>query len=455
MATHAGYLTCLPTLNYINLALYSPTAPQTLLSLGHLHQCGGGFTTSSTSRTLSIFATPTILLDTATLQPNTNLYPTTLSQLYNSLHSNPSLCCLPSTPPTLSPFFRHFVLHHPPQTPTTSAFLSQFTNTLPHINAAQKVRVLEALDLHVNRAHPPDSKLCRDQSLGKIPYSTLTPADIHLMRKVCGPCPQCPEGRGNKTSALRPPSTTPPTTHPGQTISFDPQKLPCAVLGGFTHKATLVDEHTGHISQPGLPSKTTPALFTGILKTIQQRFNAHGHRVESLHGDAERVNTSLAPLLGSIGTLLKVSFPGHHAHRAERTVQTISTRARSLAASLPYHLPPELTLLLDQSIGETLNNSTCKASDPLTPNEALSGFRPQRAPITFGRCAMVSQPDDKRMAISKATGTPFNRVPVTELGVSMGLQAGTDHTQWLLANGLVVPRIPIGPLFPPHFIPFN
>ena len=37
----------------------------------------------------------------------------------------------------------------------------------------------------------------------------------------------------------------------------------------------------------------------------------------------------------------------------------------------------------------------------------------------------------------------------------MGLQPCTDHTQWLLANGLVVPRIPIGPLLPPHFIPFN
>ena len=275
------------------------------------------------------------------------------------------------------------------------------------------------------------------------------------MRRVCGPCPQCPQGRGNKTSAIRLTSQTPPTTHAGETISFDPQKLPCTVLGGFTQKVTLVDKHTGHTSQPGLPSKTTKALFNGIVKIIQQRFNAHGHRVETLHGDAERVNISLSPYLGTIGTNLKISYPGHHAHRAERTTQTIDARARSLEASLPYHLPPELTLLLDQSVGETLNNSICKASDPLTPNEALSGFRPQRAPIQFGRCAMVPQSDDKRTAISRSTGTPIHRVPITELGVSMGLQPGTDHTLWLLANGLVVPRIPTGPLLPPHFIPFN
>ena len=346
IATHAGYLNCLPSLNYINLALYCPTAPQTLLSLGHLHQCGEGFSTSPNSLTLSIFANPSTLLDTTTLQPNCNLYPTTLPQLYQTLRSNPTLNCIPTHKPTLSPFFRHFVHHHPP-TSIPSPPLSGFLAHSVHITAKQKARVLEAIDLHIARAHPPDHKLCRDLSLGKIPYSTLIPTDIHLMRKVCGPCPQCPEGRGNKASAIRLPSQTPPTTSPGESISFDPQKLPCTVLGGFTQKATLVDKHTGHISQPGLPSKTTPALFNGILKVIQQRYNANGHRVLTLHGDAERVNTALTPYLGSIGIQLKVSYPGHHAHRAEPATQTIATQARSLAASLPYHLPPELTLLLD------------------------------------------------------------------------------------------------------------
>jgi hypothetical protein len=275
------------------------------------------------------------------------------------------------------------------------------------------------------------------------------------MRRLLGPCPQCLEGRAFKPAAARPPSLTPPAVRPGQTISFDPQKLPCPVLGRFTHKVTMVDENTGHISQPGVASKSTASMFTGIHNVIRKSFNASGHKVDTLHGDAERVNTSLAPHLGSIGTHLKVSLPGHHAHRAERTNQTIDDRARSVAATLPYSLPPELTLLLHQSVGETLNNSVCKASSPLTPNEALSGFKPARAPVAFGRCAMVLQPDDKRRTLSNDSGVPLTLIPVTELGVSMGLQAGTDRTQWLLANGIVVPRIPIGPLLPPHFTPFN
>ena len=272
------------------------------------------------------------------------------------------------------------------------------------------------------------------------------------MRKVLGTCPHCPNP---KPAAIRLPSTTPPATHPGDKISFDPQQLPCSVLGGFTHVVTMVDEATGHIDQPGTASKTNAAVTKGIQKIIHVTYNANGHRVNTLHGDAERINTSLAPFLGSIGTQLKVSYPGHHAHRAERTTQTIDQRARAVVSHLPYILPPETTLLLKQSIGESLNNSVCKASAPLTRNEALNGFKLRRAPIGFGRCAMVTQPIDKRVTISRVSGTPLKLIPNVELGVSMGLIPGTDKTQWLLSNGLVVPRIPIGPLLPHNFIPFN
>lgn len=104
----------------------------------------------------------------------------------------------------------------------------------------------------------------------------------------------------------------------------------------------MVDEHTGHIDQPGTASKTNAAVTKGIQKIIHVTYNANGHRVNTLHGDAERINTSLAPFLGSIGTQLKVSYPGHHAHRAERTTQTIDQRARSVVSHLPYILPQKL-----------------------------------------------------------------------------------------------------------------
>jgi len=458
IATHAGYLNCLPSLNYINFALYCPSAPQTLLSLGHLHGCGGSFNTTADPNLLFVYANATILLDTAALLSN-NLYSTSLPRLLAGLN-HPHLHTVPTSPPPLGLFpstFKRFITSHPPvvQQSSLPPPARPLVACLSHISNAQYSRALLAHELHCAQAHPPDTKLCHELATGKHPYSSLVPADIILMRRLLGPCPHCLEGRSYKPSASRPPSLTPPTTHPGQTISFDPQKLPCPVLGGFTHKVLMVDEHTGHISQPGLPSKSNASLFNGMRLSLMKTFNSNGHKVDTVHGDAERVNVSLTPHFGSIGTQLKVSLPGHHAHRAERSTQTVHTRARSVAASLPYHLPPELTLLLHQSVGETLNNSICKASAPLTPNEAVSGFKPLRAPIPFGRSALVLQPIDKRLSIAKTSGSPVTLIPVTELGVSMGLQPGTDRTQWLLSNGIVVPRTAIGPLLPTSFIPFN
>ena len=470
----------------MNFALFSPASPQTLLSLGQLHSCGGSYQTRSTPNRIEISTDPATILDITPLLDNSNLYTANLPFILATMHKNPHLQHPPNFPPPttlFTPSLRKFIQHHPPQSNSlTTAKLKAFqSNIIQHpksavplfpdtkkplqsltllpksayqkrITSEQYARILASNDLHYTQSHPPDTQLCYELSHGKHPYSNLTSSDIILMRKILGTCPHCPNV---KPAAIRLPSTTPPATHPGDKISFDPQKLPCPVLGGFNHVITMVDEHTGHIDQPGTASKTNAAVTKGIQKIIHVTYNANGHRVNTLHGDAERINTSLAPFLGSIGTQLKVSYPGHHAHRAERTTQTIDQRARSVVSHLPYILPPETTLLLKQSVGETLNNSVCKASAPLTRNEALNGFKIRRAPIGFGRCAMVTQPLDKRVTISRDSGTPLKQISNVELGVSMGLIPGTDKTQWLLSNGLVVPRIPIGPLLPHNFTPFN
>ena len=44
-ATHVGYLPFLPSINHLNVGYYAPDFPQTLLSLGQLQACGGGYST--------------------------------------------------------------------------------------------------------------------------------------------------------------------------------------------------------------------------------------------------------------------------------------------------------------------------------------------------------------------------------------------------------------------------
>ena len=275
------------------------------------------------------------------------------------------------------------------------------------------------------------------------------------MRKIVGPCPHCIQGRAYRPAAIHPTSDSPPASRPGEVISFDPSKLAATALGGYTHKITMVDEKTGHISQPGCTSKSTGPVSEAIKGVVSTTYNASGHRVDTMHGDAENINTSLRPILGPLGIRVAVNLPGVHAQRAERTTQTINDRSRALCSGLPFYLPIDLNLLADQSVGECINNSTTKASYPLTPNEALLGLTLKAKPVPFGRCAMVLMPDDKRLSISHATGIPFKKVPLTELGVSMGLLPGTDKTRWLVESGRVVPRLAIGEWFPRTFIPFG
>ena len=116
----------------------------------------------------------------------------------------------------------------------------------------------EALLLHESLSHPQDAQLCQDLALGKHPYSTLTCTDIMMMRDFLGSCVHCMAGRSNPKQATRPLSTL---HQPPGVISFDPQKIPCPVLGDFTHKVTIVHKDSGLILQPGTKSKTAPAIF--------------------------------------------------------------------------------------------------------------------------------------------------------------------------------------------------
>jgi hypothetical protein len=293
----------------MNFALYSPDSPQTLLSLGQLHSCGGSYQTRSTPKTIEISTDPATILDITPLLNNSNLYTANLPFILAIMHKNPHLQQPPTSPPPttlFTPSIRKFIQHNPPQSnslisvtlkaynsplikfPKPAVPLTKTPNTqliplpmiLPksaypkRITTEQYARILAANDLHYSQSHPPDTKLCYELSHGKHPYSDLTSADIILMRKILGTCPHCPNP---KPAAIRLPSTTPPASHPGDKISFDPQKLPCPVLGGFTHVITMVDENTGHINQPGTSSKTNGAVTKGIQKIIHVTYNANGH----------------------------------------------------------------------------------------------------------------------------------------------------------------------------------
>ena len=257
------------------------------------------------------------------------------------------------------------------------AIKQQLSNATKKPSSADLKEASEALDMHEALAHIPDDKLCHDINKGKHPYSSVTCAAVRLMRKIVGPCPHCIQGRAYRPAAIHPTSDSPPASRPGEVISFDPSKLAATALGGYTHKITMVDEKTGHISQPGCTSKSTGPVSEASKGVVSTTYNASGHRVDTMHGDAENINTSLRPILGPLGIRVAVNLPGVHAQRAERTTQTINDRSHALCSGLPFYLPIDLNLLADQSVGECINNSTTKASYPTYTHAYTIPARPR------------------------------------------------------------------------------
>ena len=91
-ATHAGFLNILPSINHMNLALYSPSFPQTLLSLGHIHRSGGSYhTTNLPQPSLVIRLNDSVTLDVSPLTTNSNLSPVNYTSLHQAKAANPSL----------------------------------------------------------------------------------------------------------------------------------------------------------------------------------------------------------------------------------------------------------------------------------------------------------------------------------------------------------------------------
>ena len=117
------------------------------------------------------------------------------------------------------------------------------TYPLPHFNAEQRARADAAEELHHDLCHPSDSSLCVNLSTGKLPFSTLTSADVTLNRQIRGPCPHCAAGKHHNPP--HPPSPSPPATSIGAVLSFDPQLLPEISPGQHTHEIILVDEFSG------------------------------------------------------------------------------------------------------------------------------------------------------------------------------------------------------------------
>ena len=344
-----------------------------MISLGHLQRCGAFYGPDPerplTHFLLSLRRGGPILAEV--LLNDSNLLPINFLDLHAASAAATRLS-LPTLPPK------------------PAAFLASY-------NAEQLRRAEAAEDLHVARHHPSDSSLCADLSHGKIPWSHLTSHDVIVNRRLRGPCPHCAAGK--LTAPAAPTSVSAPATAPGSVLSFDIHHLPDVAPGGINHEIFVVDESSGRLHIVGTTSKAVPHIFRAVHSVIAD-YNSFGHRVDIMHGDAERINAALKLPLGLVGTHLQLSLPGEHARRVERYTRTIYEHSSATLSSLPYVLPPKYSHFLHRSVGAELNKSINSRSAPRTPDEVVQGIKQSTASYPFGRSAMVTMHDDKRAAIA-------------------------------------------------------
>ena len=91
-------------------------------------------------------------------------------------------------------------------------------------------------------------------------------------------------------------------------------------------------------------------LFNALYSYISTTYNAHAHKVESIHADAESVMKSMRAHFGTIGITLTLSPPGQHAQRCERYTRVLDERSASTLDRLPYVLPPKIMLFFDMNV---------------------------------------------------------------------------------------------------------
>jgi hypothetical protein len=112
-----------------------------------------------------------------------------------------------------------------------------------------------------------------------------------------------------------PSSSTPPADSIGAVLSVDAQQLADATHGGCTHQLISVDEKSGLVALTLCKSKSAADIFFGFQELVHKVYNAHGHRVASIHTDSEYVFKAVQGPLGTMGITMTQSPPEQHVQR--------------------------------------------------------------------------------------------------------------------------------------------
>lgn len=262
-----------------------------------------------------------------------------------------------------------------------------------NLSARQLDRAAEAHQLCHLTGHPGSARLQQALDNGNWSNTTLTSADVRLADRIYGPCPGCTEGKMHAapTNKISP---FPPPPYVGHTLCCDLLPYPSTSIGGNTFGLFAVEKTLGYIDLIDLPSKSNPQIVSGF-KSLLSTWIARGVYVKTIQVDHESTLISATSDLASQGVTLLPMPAHHHEKTAERYIQTMKSRARSMTCSLSYQLPDNLTVESYHATITLMNRSPNSRSGNSTPHQLITKLHPIVPKYYFGQTGIFYRKTSK------------------------------------------------------------
>ena len=280
---------------------------------------------------------------------------------------------------------------------------------------------------------PPDDVLAHSLTVGAVgEFSThLTPTDVHLNRTLRGP--DWFRIQGRLRSPPVGPSRSLPSPAPCFALVIDQHHSKFPDIFGNTCTIHISCENSGGFWVESAKSGKAAHLYAAMTKFIHTECNAYGHRVHTLHADADSVFNKMVAPFGAVGVRVMLAPPGHHAVRVERHTQTFNERRRMLEASLAFTIPEKfgLATFMDKHVAYAMRNLVSSAGGYL--NTADEIVKRTRNPITPQKCCpfyavvAVRMGEVKRAALAAKLMVHIQRIPFSEMAICLGSSDGATR----------------------------
>lgn len=259
-----------------------------------------------------------------------------------------------------------------------------------HYSAEEITRAKDAYELCALLGHPGHKALCRALDNSNYNGCHLTSSDVRNALALYGKCLGCMEGKIKAPPAVT--SKTPPARKVGEHIYVDIYPFTERAIGGFMGALFAVDEKSSYCMVVGLRSKRD---ITKACETMMHHYNSHRHEIKRITADDEQVFENRLEPLRKYGIEPTATPAGLKNKRAERYIQTMKSRIRSILATIPYKLPTKLRLELLIAAVKGMNATANTVSGSRTPTEIFYGLKPIIPRYSFGQPGVVYNGNDK------------------------------------------------------------